>query len=532
MNELTDLLLNKPIGEVVLDGLLFLVFAIHLTFVLTMIGTAILGFYFFIETWWGGKLKERRWDKEILQTFLAHKSLAVVIGVGALLLIQVGYTIPFFTSVSLFAPFWMLIIGLLIVSFIFFDALAHRIYTHHYLHLTAGIIALGCLLIVPGIFVAVLVSSENSGHWMSIINNGFRLSGAVSTHWVFRYLHIIGAAVVLGAVFHYFFSTRSSDTQGRKSTLLKWVVGGLLFQIVVGVFLYGSVPNTIDTITNIFLLLGILAALMLLWFSFFRVSKGRTLGTGLIVALSLLILVPMLIGRQFIQDKGVKPLHAQTIAKKAEYKKTLEPYVKPALAHYRETFGIVYNNGSTIYNNSCAFCHGSEGKGNGKDAGDLTIPPEELVNVRTTREHLYRILVHGVDGTGMPYFAYFDKGKLEDLMRYLNENFNMLGEISPLPVTVSEEADKRAHEVFNQVCHHCHGPKDKVAEFSLGFKPAPTDFAVYNLEPKRAFEIITNGYPGTIMVNYGMLPEDVRWGLVKMVNDMFKKNAKPNTQGG
>jgi hypothetical protein len=35
--------------------------------------------------------------------------------------------------------------------------------------------------------------------------------------------------------------------------------------------------------------------------------------------------------------------------------------------------------------------------------------------------------------------------------------------------------------------------------------------------PARAFDVITNGYPGTMMAAFKDLPEDVRWGLVQAV---------------
>ena len=480
----------------------------------------------------GGKLEEQRWDKEILQTFIAHKSLAVVIGVGALLLIQVGYTIPFFTSTTIFAPFWMGIIGLLIVAFLAFDGLAHRIYTHHYLHLGLGVLALVSLLIVPAIFVAVLVSTENTQHWTTFIANRYHLSGPLFAHWLLRYLHILGAGVVFAGVFHYLYSTRDADTAARRTVLLKWVVAGLLFQIVVGVFLYGSVPHRIDAIIKVFFAIGIVAALTLLWVGFSRTASGLPMRAGALIGLAFTILIPMLIGRQFLQYKGIKPLHREVMTAAAGYERSLRSYRGQVLNGYSDKLGVVYDDGATIYDKSCAFCHGSHGLGKGPETNELVVPPEALAEVRTSHDHLYRILVDGVDGTAMPYFAYFDRGKLDDLIRYLDERFHMLGQLSPVPATVSQQAEEEAHQVFKRVCSTCHGPSGEVAPFTLGYEPPPTDFAVYNPQPKRAFDIITNGYPGTMMVNYDQLPEEVRWGLVKMVNGMFRPTPTPAKPGG
>jgi len=110
MSDLTDLLLKKPLTDEVLRGLLFGTFALHLLFVLLTIGTAVISFFHFVHALWRGKMKEPRWDREILKTFFGLKSLAAVLGVAPLLLMQVGFPVPFFTAVNLFAPFWMLII--------------------------------------------------------------------------------------------------------------------------------------------------------------------------------------------------------------------------------------------------------------------------------------------------------------------------------------------------------------------------------------------------------------------------------------
>ncbi|MEJ2719069.1 MAG: hypothetical protein P8182_18375, partial [Deltaproteobacteria bacterium] len=136
MNSLFDVLLERPITEMWIQFLLFASFTLHLIFVLLMIGTAILAMYYFIETGWGHPRQALLpWDKRILRTFMAHKSLAVVLGVGPLLILQMGYSVPFLTAANLHAAYWMLVIAMLIVAFLSFDALGHKIYVHRYLHL-------------------------------------------------------------------------------------------------------------------------------------------------------------------------------------------------------------------------------------------------------------------------------------------------------------------------------------------------------------------------------------------------------------
>lgn len=219
MNELFDLLIGKPLPDPLLHYLLFIAFVLHMLFVLFTLGTAMLAFYLFLDTWRGGNLHVSRWDKEVLKTFTVHKSLAVVLGVAPLLLIQLSLTIPFFTGVTLFAPYWMLVILLLIISFLSFDSLAHKRDIRPYVYLFLGIVALVALLIVPAIFVLVLVTAENPDQWAHIVKNGYHLDGGLTVHWLFRYLHILGAALVAGGVFHFFFTAKGDpEKKPRCST--------------------------------------------------------------------------------------------------------------------------------------------------------------------------------------------------------------------------------------------------------------------------------------------------------------------------
>ena len=57
-------------------------------------------------------------------------------------------------------------------------------------------------------------------------------------------------------------------------------------------------------------------------------------------------------------------------------------------------------------------------------------------------------------------------------------------------------------------------------------KPPPPNFEQYSLTPERAFEIITNGYPGTAMSSYSQLSVSQRQALVKIVLEKRQKKSK------
>jgi mono/diheme cytochrome c family protein len=180
---------------------------------------------------------------------------------------------------------------------------------------------------------------------------------------------------------------------------------------------------------------------------------------------------------------------------------------------------VVYDSGETIYSKSCSFCHGEKGDGKGVEAKGLSIPPEDISAIRTTRQHLYNILKDGIAGSAMPYFTFFEKDKLNLLIDYIDRRWHVLSPADAVPVRISKPAMEQANSIYSQTCAGCHGMDGKGSKLSQGFKPQPPDFTLYSLSPKRAFEVISNSYPGTMMLAFGSLPEEVRWGLVKIVNE-------------
>ena len=516
MNSLFDILLKKPIPDDWLHGLLFASFSIHILFVLLTIGTAVLSVYYFIGANWGGKPDDLRIDRRILRTFMAHKSLAVVLGVAPLLLMQLVFTVPFFTAINLFAPFWICIVVFLIIAFVSFDILGHKIYIHPYVHIFSGIIALVFLLAVPAIFVSVLITQENPDKWITIISHDYRLSGPLATHWFFRYLHILGASIVFGSAFHYFFSARN-DSENR--SLLKWIVAGLLMQIILGLMLYSSLLERPDYIVNVSLFVGVSATSVLLWM-FFNLPVGNmALNIKTTVPILMVILVSMLLTRQFIQYKKLLPFENHLDANAEAYQVKLQPYNHMALDKYESEINVVYDNGETIYLKSCAFCHGEKADDNGLEAKNFAIPPEDISAIRTTGPYLRSILVKGVQGSAMPYFGVFDRDKIDSLIDYLNKKYHVLGQAETVSVRIPYAALRQAKKIYNEACSKCHGMDGRGSVSSKEFKPRPPDLTVYALSPEKSFDVISKGYPGTAMPPFSDLPEYVRWGLVKITND-------------
>ncbi len=516
MTSLHDIPLPHPLPETLLRGLLFGSFVLHLLFVLMMLGTAILALSYFIHAWWHGRLGELRWDKNLLRMFLMHKSLAVVLGVAPLLLIQVGFSIPFFTAVVLLSPFWLLIILFLIVSFVSFDSLGHKIYVHRFLHLGLGIVAMIALLCVPGFFVAVLTAAENPEQWTDIVFSGFGFDWRLSLHWLFRYLHVLGAAVVFGAAFHYFFLARGPRTD-KKPALAQWMLLGLLLQVGTGVPLYWSLLRAPTPAIFVFLFIGTALMAVLIWLVAWTNRLGKQLHGVAVMPMLMTLLVAMLLARQGFQDKGFAQTATQLSRPSEEYRGALAPYQELALSQYRQFLALDYSSGATIFAQSCAFCHGTDARGRGPDADYLDIPPEDLSAIRARRTYIEAVLARGVLGTAMPRFGYYDDLQRRSVLDFLNKQYGIFASPPKPTYAVSALTLSEAQTQWSSVCSACHGPDGGVSKMAAAFRPAPPDLRRYGLTPDRAFDVITRGYPGTQMPAFGALDEAVRWGLVEVV---------------
>jgi mono/diheme cytochrome c family protein len=534
MNALHDIILPGPASQTVLHGLLFAAFTLHLLFVLMMLGTGILGFGYFLQAWWRRELagagrptlvSELRWDKHVLRMFLIHKSLAVVLGVGPLLLIQVAFSIPFFTAITLFAPAWLLIILFLITASLSFDALGHKMYVHHHAHLVIGVVALIALLAIPGLFVAVLVMAENPGRWPAVVRQGMAFDPRLVVHWMFRYLHVLGAALVFGAAFHYFFTARGDPS--RRRSLLKYMIGGLLAQVVIGAGLFFSLPHKPAPAAYAYLLFGVALAAVLIALTA-RHMGGTPMSPRAVAPCLAVLLVSMLLVRQGFQEAAFRSLMPDLKRNTEAYRLKLAEHRDHAIQGYKEHIRIVYDNGQTIYARSCAFCHGNGGQGDGPDAHDLRTPPERLADVRSTKAYLYDKIVEGVPGSGMPYFSYFSRSKIAGLLDYLDRAWHVLRGPSPLPVQVSPVDMAAAARQYTSICAQCHGAEGKgMTPISKALAPSPPDFTAYSLQPQRALQVITDGYPGTAMAGFPYLPEGVRWGLVQALSRMRRSGGRP-----
>ncbi|MHC1711050.1 MAG: cytochrome c [Solidesulfovibrio sp.] len=512
MGQWTDLFLSLPIPEHWLHALLFITFGLHLLFVLLMLGTAMLGLAFFLHARLSGDGGKQLWNKQVVTSHLGLKSLAVVLGVAPLLLIQIRYSHAFFTITGLFSYAWLAVIPLLIFAFLAIDAFGHKIASWPLVPFVCGVLGVGALLTVPAVFTGVLALMERQEFWPDFAARGARIDAGFAPHWLFRYLHVLGAALVFGAAFHLFFSAKEQPDKANR--LRAWVFGATLFQVVVGIPLVFSVADGLNWPVLFAVTIGTAAAMLTLWSFRPAASCAPNPRSGHLLLLLPVLFVAMLVTRQFLQDGALAPAHALARERRDEKSKALTPYREAALVAFKTKLQTVYNNGATIYDGACLPCHGQNGRGDGPAARRLLIPAEDLTAIRADRGYIYNILTNGTNGSAMPYFRLFDRDKLESLLDALASRFSMFD-----ATTVSAHgASAEAVTLWDTTCATCHGKDGMPNAYGQTLLPAPPNLKHFSLTPERALAIITEGYPGTVMQPYRALPEAVRQELVTISN--------------
>jgi cytochrome c len=196
-----DLPLPLPVPDWLLVVCLVLLFLIHILFVNFVVGGSVL---VVVAEWFG--LRDSRWDRlarEIAGTITVNKSLAVVMGIGPLLCINLLYTLQWYSANALTGHAWLLIVPLVIVAFLL-------TYLHKYtwdrwhspswkrLHLIIGAVSALMFLFIPFIFLANVNLMLFPSEWEKV--RGFFSSLRVG-NVLPRYLHFLAASLAMTGLF-------------------------------------------------------------------------------------------------------------------------------------------------------------------------------------------------------------------------------------------------------------------------------------------------------------------------------------------
>lgn len=203
-----DIPLPLPLPEWILIFLIVVSFLAHILFVNLMLGSSILTVVF---QWLG--LKNEKYDKfayELADTITVNKSLAVVLGVAPLLVINTLYTIYFYSANALTGNLWISIIPLLIIAFLI-------TYYHKYkwdvfsknkkLHLLIGGSATLIFLFIPLIFLTNINLMLFPARWEEVRG---AFSAMIFWNVIPRYFHFLAGTMAVTGLFIAWYFGRSS----------------------------------------------------------------------------------------------------------------------------------------------------------------------------------------------------------------------------------------------------------------------------------------------------------------------------------
>ncbi|RJP19572.1 MAG: cytochrome C [Candidatus Omnitrophota bacterium] len=202
-----DIPLPLPVESYNLQISIIFLFLLHILFVNLMVG----GSLFVVVLEWMGIQKPAydRLARRIAETITVNKSLAVVLGVGPLLVINVLYTIHFYTANALTGVAWLMVVPVVAIAFLLgyahkytWDRLAHQ----KGLHIAIGAGAALLFLIVPLIFLANINLMLFPSRWTQV---GGWVSALAIPNVIPRYLHfLLGSVAVAGLFFAGYFTVR------------------------------------------------------------------------------------------------------------------------------------------------------------------------------------------------------------------------------------------------------------------------------------------------------------------------------------
>ncbi|MBI5327734.1 MAG: c-type cytochrome [Deltaproteobacteria bacterium] len=227
-------------------------------------------------------------------------------------------------------------------------------------------------------------------------------------------------------------------------------------------------------------------------------------------------------------------------------------------------------NGKTIYDKKCWWCHGENGAGDGPAAKFLNPPPRDLTagwykfkttpfdEITPADEDIFRMisggmnhisLWKGMSGTSMPNWDDVLKEQERwDIVAYI-KSFSGLDKPAKGPIDYknqiksSKESIEKGKETFKKMCAECHGEEGrgdgtKKLKDDLGFRTWPRNltkpwtFRVDN-DPKEIYTRISNGIPGTQMPSFAdptskkTLSDEERWNVANYIVSIADDVKRP-----
>jgi len=364
-----DIPLPLPADSILLQTLLVVLFLWHILFVNLMVGGSLLTVVFQL-------IGRQRPDFTVLARAIAgtvtvNKSLAVVLGVGPLLAINVLYTVYFYTANALTGGAWLAIVPLVTIAFLLTYAHKYtwdRLANARGLHIALGMAGAGLFLVIPLIFLANINLMLFPGRWLQV--EGFLSALLLPNVWP-RYFHFLTASVAITGLFLLFFFLRAGcpvetklrdlDRAGLRRLFYGISLGATALQLLFGPWVLFTLPGhgmswyLIGVITT-----GVVFALWamhLMWREITAPLARAMPRAALIFVLVTLTAFAMGYGRHVYRESALEEHRALMAAH------TQDAGWLAAAAAWREATGqqvLRIPMGQRVFESTCAACHAQD----------------------------------------------------------------------------------------------------------------------------------------------------------------------------
>lgn len=363
-----DIALPLPASPVALELLLLIAFLAHIVFVNLMVGGSILVLAFQIR----GR-KQPEFDtlaRAIATTVTVNKSLAVVLGVAPLLLVNVLYTVHFYTANALTGTAWIMLIPAIAATFLLLylhKFTWDRLRDHRSVHIAILGLAVVLLLLIPLVFIANVNLMTFPERWTSV--RGF--AGALAIPNVFpRYLHFVAASLVLTSLAGVWYVGRPAfpaeqlfhalDRAALRRAFYSVAFVGSLAQFIIGPLVLFTVPTqglTAQVVSIV--LIGAIVAVPATWgiWKELRDAQGAGRRLRFIAGYLAITVVAMGLGRHLYRGVALAE-HRRAIQVATE-----EWGYDAAQAESDVRLGIMraaagVSEGEALFKANCGACHG------------------------------------------------------------------------------------------------------------------------------------------------------------------------------
>lgn len=369
-----DLALPLPLDESVLRVGIVLLFLLHILFVNLMVGGSVLTVLFEIVG-----LELPRYDRlarVVASTVTVNKSLAVVLGVGPLLLMNLLYTSQFYAANALTGHAWLLLVPLVSAAFLL-------TYLHKYTwdrwtgprktrHLLVGLAAALLFLGIPLIFLTNINLMLFPQTWSEV--SGFFSSLRVGNVFP-RYFHFLCASLAVTGLFLAAWTGRARfpverllpgfTRAGLTRHFYRWTFFVSCAQFLFGPFLLFTLPAAGITPAMLSIVIGAalvaLLMLLLLWIEIrsadFAIGRLFWLITGLFA----IVVLGMGQGRHLYREASLAP-HKALIARRTEEFRAVELATQMRLAAGLGAGDALTAapTGRAIFTRTCGLCHAKD----------------------------------------------------------------------------------------------------------------------------------------------------------------------------